>query len=292
MKIRIGTRSSKLALIQTNLVVEALNKIFPEVEIEIIAKKSKGDCILDRPLSEIGGKGLFIKDLEFGLLNKTIDIAVHSLKDVPGDECNENLTIQSVLKREEPNDVFVSETVSSFAELPYGAKIGTCAPRRIVQLLKVRPDLKIDLLRGNVPTRVVATEKLDGVILAMAGLKRLNMTEYITEILPYDLMLPAVGQGIVCIQSLKENEALLEMLKMINHESTYRCALSERSFLKTIGGDCHTPLGALATLCSDNTINMNCMYAHEEDIYCEKGCGNDPLKLGMDLAHAIIKKIA
>ena len=209
MKLTIATRESPLALWQANHVKAQLLKHFPEMEVELLGMTTKGDQLLSSPLSKIGGKGLFIKELEVAMLEGRADIAVHSMKDVPVvSQLPEGLSVPVILEREDPRDAFVSHKYRSLAELPQGAIIGSCSLRRRAQLLAHRPDLEIRDLRGNVNTRLKKLEagEFDGIMLAAAGLKRLGLEERITETLSQDLCLPAVGQGAIGIECVTDNQ--------------------------------------------------------------------------------------
>ena len=253
-KIRIGTRNSKLALWQANLIALTLMSKYPDIEVELVHVTTKGDKILDSPLSKIGGKGLFTKELEVQMLEGKIDLAVHSLKDVPA-QLSPEFTIAAITKREEPLDAFVSNKYKSFAELPQNAKIGTSSLRRRAQLLAVRPDLQIDNLRGNVDTRLKRLDEgtFDAIILAAAGLKRLGHERRITEKLPTSLMLPAVGQGALAIETLADTE-ICKMLAFLDDSNTRAATNAERAFLKVVEGGCQVPIGVFAEV-SDNTFN-------------------------------------
>ena len=242
--VRIGTRSSKLALWQANLIALALSARYPDVKIELVHVTTKGDKVLNSPLSKIGGKGVFTKELEVAMLEGKADLAVHSLKDVPV-EIPPEFTIAAVTKREVPFDAFVSNKYKSFKELPTGAKVGTSSLRRRAQLLAVRPDLQIDNLRGNVDTRLKKLDEgdFDGIILAAAGLKRLGYERRISEILPTSLMLPAVGQGAIAIETLASNSEIVDMLKFLNDSDTEAATNAERAFLKVVEGGCQVPVG-------------------------------------------------
>lgn len=245
--IVIGTRPSKLALWQANHVKDLLAKIGVEARLETIT--TKGDQILDRSLVEIGGKGLFLKEIEDALLAGTVDIAVHSLKDVPY-ELDDRLVLAAILPRENPSDAFLSKKYSSFSALPIGAKVGTTSLRRIVQLKALRPDLEFVPLRGNVDTRLKKLEagEFDAIILAAAGLNRLGLGSHITALLD---TIPAVGQGAIAIECLGERADLLTLLAGLNHVPTASAVSVERNFLKIFQGSCQTPIGCLAT--SDKT---------------------------------------
>lgn len=247
MKLKIGTRGSKLALFQANLVKDKLLKIDPSLELEIVTIKTSGDKITDKNLYECGGKGLFLKEIEEALLNKEIDIAVHSTKDVPG-FLPEGLIIDCFLEREDPRDVFISSKYNSIDDLPNGAVVGSCAPRRIGQLKQIRPDLKFVTFRGNVPTRLekAKNEEVDATILAFSGMKRLGLESEIKVVLSTDVMLPAVGQGAICVEQRETDKEISKLLAKINHEYTHTTVSMEREFLKSVDGNCTTPLAALA----------------------------------------------
>jgi hydroxymethylbilane synthase len=234
-----------------------------------------GDKIKDRPLTDKGGKALFAKEIQQALLKKEIDFAVHSLKDL---EHNSplGLTVTAVLEREDCHDVLITPAINqchSLATLKPGAVIGTCSPRRAAQLLHLRPDLNIVPLRGNVQTRLqkVETEKLDAIILALAGLKRLGLwqenndqlkgyPQFRIEIIPLDQILPAAGQGILAIECREDDKNMKKLLRKINHLDTYQCLLAERALLKEIGGNCYTAIAALATKISSETLQLKAAY--------------------------------
>lgn len=241
--IVIGTRPSKLALWQANHVKTLLAANGVEARLETIT--TKGDQILDRSLVEIGGKGLFLKEIEDALLAGTVDIAVHSLKDVPY-ELDKKLVLAAFLPREDSSDAFLSNNFSSLAALPNGARVGTTSLRRIVQLRALRPDLNFVPLRGNVDTRLKRLDAgdFDAIVLATAGLKRLGLGGRIKENLK---TIPAVGQGAISIECLVSRFDLLSLLSLINHAATARVVSVERKFLKLFQGNCQTPIGCLAT---------------------------------------------
>ncbi|MCX8030514.1 MAG: hydroxymethylbilane synthase [Thermodesulfovibrionales bacterium] len=266
--IVIGTRGSKLALWQAEWVRSQLLKLYPYLNIELHKIKTTGDKILDVPLAKIGGKGLFVKEIEEALLNKTIDIAVHSMKDVPT-ELPKGLHLLAICEREDPRDAFVSPLkgstaeVKSFFHLPKGAILGTSSLRRSCQLLNKRPDLKVVSLRGNLDTRL---KKLDegqynAIILAVAGVKRLGLAERITEVLSTDVCLPAIGQGAIGIEARLDDEYINELIKPLNHYQTWMCVSAERAFLKKLEGGCQVPIAAFArlepTLISSTKENLN-----------------------------------
>ncbi|MDA8213649.1 MAG: hydroxymethylbilane synthase [Nitrospiraceae bacterium] len=254
-KIVIGTRGSKLALWQAEWIKSELNKLYPYMEIELNKIKTTGDKILDVPLAKVGGKGLFVKEIEEALLKGEADIAVHSMKDVPTD-FPEGLHLAVITKREDPRDAFISRihgsrfTVHGFTDLPNGAVIGTSSLRRSCQLLSIRPDLKIEQLRGNLDTRLRKLDEgqFDAIILAAAGVKRLGWSERITEILPPEISLPAIGQGAVGIECRVDDEFINNLISQLNHNETSVCVRAERAFLKKLEGGCQVPIAAYARL--------------------------------------------
>ena len=243
-KIVIGTRKSQLALWQADYVADRLRERYPEITVEKKLIITKGDKILDTPLAKIGGKGLFTKALEDEMLAGDIDIAVHSLKDVPT-ELPEGLKIAAITKRFDPGDALVSPKYGTLDKLPKGARVGTSSLRRSAQLLHARPDLKIESLRGNVNTRLkkLEEENFDGIILAVAGLKRLEMEDRITQVLPIEICLPAVGQGALAIEARQGDEEILSLIEFLNDETTVACTNGERAFLKAVEGGCQIPVG-------------------------------------------------
>ncbi len=247
--IRIATRESLLALWQAEYVATALMNAHPGLEVELVKMKSKGDKILDVPLAKVGGKGLFTKELEEGLLAGDADIAVHSMKDVPM-ELPEGLHLPVICPREDPRDAFVSNTYNSFAELPEGAVVGTSSMRRQCQLLARRPDLEIKFLRGNVQTRLRKLDdgEYDAIILAGAGLKRLELEERITELLDITTLLPACGQGAVGIECRVDDDEVNLMLMALNDNKTQARVLAERAMNRRLEGGCQVPIGGYAEL--------------------------------------------
>ena len=247
-RIVIGTRSSKLALWQADYVADSLRREYPELQVEKKLMTTKGDRILDAPLAKIGGKGLFTKELETAMLAGEIDIAVHSLKDMPT-EVPEGLVISAITKRLDAGDALVSEKFRSLEELPAGAKVGTSSLRRKAQLLHARPDLNIQDLRGNVNTRLrkLEEEHFDAIVLAVAGLKRLGFADRITEVLPKELLLPAVGQGALAIETRADDAEVRRIIAFLNDEDTVNCARAERAFLARVEGGCQVPVGVHAT---------------------------------------------
>lgn len=249
MKIRIGTRASRLAQAQTQLVVNAIGAII-NCSFEIVHITTTGDRILDRPLYDIGGKALFLKEIEEAMLAGKIDMAVHSMKDVPG-KLPDGLEIAAVLEREDPRDVLISDKGTRIGDLPLHAKVGTSSVRRRAQMLHIRPDLEICEMRGNVNTRLDKWRKgnFDAIVIALAGIKRLNLynPDY-CHILNEDEMLPAVGQGVIAIEIRSEDEVMRSICDKINHIPTWQALQAERGFLEYLDADCRTPLAALAKL--------------------------------------------
>lgn len=246
-KLVVGTRSSQLALWQADFVIGELAKKYPELVVEKRLMTTKGDKILNAPLAKIGGKGLFTKELETAMLEGEIDIAVHSLKDMPV-VVPEGLVITAITQRADPGDAFVSSKYESFQQLPAGAKVGTSSLRRKAQLLHARPDLQIEDLRGNVNTRLrkMEEENFDGIILACAGLKRLGFGDKIRQVLPRTMCLPAVGQGALAIECRQVDKETRELLEFLNDRCTRLCTEAERGFLATVEGGCQVPVGVHA----------------------------------------------
>lgn len=245
----IGSRGSELALWQTHHVKETLEKCFPELNLEIKIIKTTGDKMLDVALAKIGDKGLFTKQIENALLNREIDLAVHSLKDLQTIQ-PQGLCISAVSKREMANDVLISKNYNSIDEIPKNAKVATGSLRRRSQLLSYRPDLKIFEIRGNVPTRIkkFAESEMDAMILAYAGVHRLNLDAHISQIIPFEIMLPAVGQGAMAVETREEDAELKQLLQVFNDDETHICIIAERAFLRTLEGGCQVPIGANAVL--------------------------------------------
>ncbi|MCP5361323.1 MAG: hydroxymethylbilane synthase [Hyphomicrobiales bacterium] len=258
--IRIGTRASQLAVAQA---VEVKNRIlgaFPQLtqdQIELVKITTTGDKIQDRHLAEIGGKGLFTKEIEEALQADRIDLAVHSMKDMP-DILPDGMEIFCVLEREDPRDAFLSPVAGGLEALPKGATVGTSSTRRQSQLLKIRPDLKIIPFRGNVNTRLrkLREGQVDATLLAVAGLRRLDMQEEITAILEPDVMLPAVCQGTIGIEIMSRNDHLKGVLTAINHERTAIRTRAERAFLHAMGGSCTTPMAGYAWYDEARTLHF------------------------------------
>jgi len=251
-EIVIGTRDSALAVWQTNWVREQLERLWPDDTFSVVSLKTKGDKILDVALAKIGDKGLFTRELDQAMLDMEIDLAVHSMKDVPT-KVPEGLIIGAVCERENPGDVILSPHGYTLAKLPLGAKVGTSSLRRRAQLMHHRPDLVIEDLRGNVNTRLMKMERdgFDAIILAAAGVIRMGWQEKITEYMDYALSLPAVGQGSIGIQCREGDEEVLRMVKALENPAARDAIVAERSFLRKLEGGCQIPIGALGRIDGD-----------------------------------------
>ncbi|MGI9952946.1 hydroxymethylbilane synthase [Moorellaceae bacterium AZ2] len=245
-KLIIGSRRSELARWQAHWVIQILQQHHPRLECELVTLRTKGDKIRDVALARIGDKGLFTKELEEALQKGIIDVAVHSMKDVPT-LLPPGLTIGAVGPREDPSDVLLSSKGYTLAGLPVRGRLGTSSLRRKAQLWHWRPDLEIVDLRGNVPTRLAKMERdgLDGIVLAAAGLRRLRRDHLITEYLPYDICLPAVGQGAIGLEVRAEDREVRALIEVVNHASSFACIRAERAFLQELEGGCQVPIGAL-----------------------------------------------
>jgi hydroxymethylbilane synthase len=246
-ELKIGTRGSQLALFQANWVKNQLDQTQSDLKVTLIKIKTTGDKIQDAPLAKIGGKGLFVKEIEEALLQKRIDLAVHSIKDVPT-EFPQGLHLSVITKREDPRDVFVSRDGKTLKELPPNAKIGTSSLRRQAQLLHYRSDFELLPLRGNLDTRLkkLKTMNLDAIVLALAGVKRLGLEERITEIIPTDISLPAIGQGALGIETRLNDKKVEERIQFLNDNDSWIAVSAERAFLKRLEGGCQVPIAAFA----------------------------------------------
>lgn len=291
-RVVIGSRGSDLALNQAHYIAGRLRAVDPAIEVVVEIISTKGDRITDVPLSQVGGKGIFTKELEVALLNKEIDLAVHSLKDLPT-ELPGGLILAAITERENPADAFISASGKGLLELPQGAKVGTSSTRRQVQLKAVRPDLQLVDLRGNVPTRLrkLHSEGLDAIVLAAAGLNRLGLSEHITCLLPPEHMLSAVGQGALGIETREDDTELMALLQKIHDPDTTAAATAERTLLDAMGGGCQVPLGALATVEGDQLHLQACAFSPDGTRViraAESGGVDDPVGLGRRVARALI----
>ncbi len=258
-KFIIGSRGSRLSLAYSNHVKNLLiksNSQFDDNLIEIKIIKTSGDIFQNKRISDIGGKGVFCKQIEEELLDSKIDLAVHSLKDLPTQMTN-GLCVNAVVKRNDPRDAFLSYSSKSFKELKSKSKIGTSSFRRHAQLNLLRNDLEVVMMRGNIDTRItkLKNKEYDAIVLSLAGIQMLNLINQVKEIFTFEQMLPAIGQGAIALQCKKDDQKTLDILKTINHKETYYCIQAERALLEAIGGDCDTAIGGLAKL-SNNEISL------------------------------------
>ncbi|MDH4128292.1 MAG: hydroxymethylbilane synthase [Spirochaetota bacterium] len=290
--IKIATRGSQLALIQSNFVKKWIETHNTQLTVELKIIKTTGDKILDSPLSKVGEKGLFVKEIEESLLDKETDIAVHSMKDVPT-VLPQDLHIIAIGEREDPRDVLISNSYDSILKLPSGAKIGTSSLRRQVQLLNRLPSLNIVDIRGNLNTRLnkLESEKLDGIILAAAGVKRMGWESRITEVIPHNVCIPAVGQGAIGIESRVDNDYVNSIMKMFNHSLTHTCIIAERSMMRRLEGGCQVPIGGYAYMENEN-IMLTAMVASLDGkiMYTNKisGTSSEAENLGIKLAETLL----
>ena len=295
MKLVVGTRGSNLALVQTNWVVEQLKKNNPDIEFEIKIIKTKGDLIKDLPLDKIGDKGLFVKEIEKSLLDKEIDMAVHSMKDMPS-YLPEGLKFAHSPRREDPRDALIfREGYKTLEDLPQGAKIGTGSKRRKYQLLKHRPDLEIVPIRGNIETRIkiIETENLDGVVLAASGLRRAGLEEKIDYYIPTDIMLPAPAQGILALEIREDDKETEKIIDSIKDNITKVQIDAERGFLIGVNGSCHIPMGAYCEVDGEK-ITLTGLYGDGDGkkivIQSKEGTLADAQKIGYELAKSVLKE--
>ena len=288
--IRIGTRDSQLAMWQAEWVQSQLAMLYPQLKFELVPMKTKGDKILDVPLSQIGDKGLFTKELEHGLLNNELDMAVHSLKDMPT-LLPTGLTISAFCQREEPRDVFLSKNGVTLENLPSGSIIGTSSLRRKSQLRHYRSDLNFMDLRGNLQTRwrKLLESDMDGIVLAAAGVKRLGWEERITQILPENIMLSAVGQGSIAIEIDATRSDIHELLSRLNHVETEQAVRAERALMRKLEGGCQVPIGALAQVVEGQIILRGMVASLDGDrLIKAEAKGTNPEDVGHDVANRLI----
>ena len=292
-KVTIGTRGSPLALWQAHWIKFQLESLHDDLTVDLVKIKTSGDKIQDVPLAKVGGKGLFTKEIEESMLRFETDIAVHSMKDVPV-QFPPSLTLSVVTKREDPRDVLISRKDLKLDNLPRGAKVGTGSFRRTTQLLHYRPDLEIVPMRGNLETRLkkLETEGLDAIILAAAGLIRLDMADRISEFIEPEIMLPGGGQGAVGIESRKEDLGVMNRIFPLDHEETHRALEAERSFLTRLEGGCQVPIGVYATI-EGETLRLRGLVGSldgKQVLKAErKGPVEDPGVIGFQLAGEILE---
>ncbi|MHB1131435.1 MAG: hydroxymethylbilane synthase [Chloroflexota bacterium] len=291
MLLRVGTRGSALALWQTNWVIAQLRSLRPDIEVETVTMKTQGDRQLDVPLSVIGGKGVFVSEIENALLRGDVDLAVHSLKDMPSEQ-PDGLTIAAVPPREDPRDALVSRLGLPLHSLPAGARVGTSSLRRQAQLLAARPDLVVENLRGNLDTRLRKSDSdFEAIILAVAGLHRLGLEERIVEILAPEICTPAVGQGALAIEARSDDSPTRDLLAQLDDPVTRQAVAAERAFLGALGGGCAVPLGAYALSVGDQ-LTVQAVVAHPSGIPCLRrtlsGPAADAPSLGRQLAKLLL----
>lgn len=291
-KIIVGSRRSRLALTQTKWVIKQLESLGLPYEFEIKEIVTKGDKILDVMLSKVGGKGLFVKEIEQALYDQTIDFAVHSIKDMPA-ELPEGLVIASIPKRVDARDVLISKVDLPLEQLPAGSIIGTSSLRRSAQLLNIRPDLEIKWIRGNIDTRLekLKTENYDAIILAAAGLERLDWSsDLVTQYLPTEICLPAVGQGALGIECRADDQEILDLLQKIHDQESGLAVQAERAFLAKIEGGCQVPVAAHATY-HEGEIQLTALVGSPDGkrIIKESMSGEEPIQLGQTLAERLLE---
>ncbi len=290
-KLTVGTRGSALALTQSNQIVECLRHAHAGLEVEVQIIKTKGDKILDVPLAKIGDKGLFVKELEQALLAREVDFVVHSMKDVPT-EMADGLCIAAVPERQDPSDALISNGLG-LADLPTGARIGSSSLRRRAQLHNYRADLEILDVRGNLDTRLRKLDEgeYDAIILACAGLNRMGWSDRITEKLPPEISLPAVGQGALAIQARSDDAETLALLRVLDHPETHLAVRAERSLMKVLEGGCQVPIGALARM-EDGMLVLDGVVASLDGSQVVRGKvigpPDQPEELGLELADILL----
>lgn len=288
--ITIATRESPLALWQAHFVEAELKRHHPGIEVKLLGMTSRGDQLLDKPLYKVGGKGLFVKELETALLDERADIAVHSMKDVPM-ELPPGLTLGVICEREDPRDALVG--VTSFDDLPEGARLGTSSLRRSCQVMQRRPDLQIGFLRGNVNTRLAKLDAggFDAIILACAGLKRLGFDDRIGAAIDEDFLLPAGGQGAVGIEYRETDSRVAELLAPLAHEETSRRVIAERTVVRRLDGGCDVPIASFA-VAEGNSLWLRARVGSPDGktVIVSEARGSEPEALGLEVADALIAK--
>ena len=296
-KFIIGSRGSKLSLAYSGYVKDLLlksNSQFDDNSIEIKIIKTSGDIFQNKKISDIGGKGVFSKQIEDELLDLKIDLAVHSLKDLPS-KMTDGLCVNAVVKRNDPRDAFLSYTSKSFFELKSGSKVGTSSFRRKAQLNFLRNDINIVSMRGNIDTRItkLKNKEFDAIVLSMAGLKMLNLESKAKEIFSVEQMLPAVGQGVIALQCRKDDQKTLDIAKMINDKESYCCIQAERALLEAIGGDCDTAVGGLAKLLNEKVVLKSELFSNDGNKkFVVENSGNfkEAKEIGYKVGEELLKK--
>jgi hydroxymethylbilane synthase len=291
-RLILGTRGSKLALRQAHLAAGALRREAPDLELEVQTVTTRGDGQRDAPPASLGGAGVFVKKLEAALLDGRIDLAVHSMKDLPS-QMSDGLVIAAVPRREDPRDALLAREAASLATLPRGARVGTSSPRRRAQLLHLGPALDVCELRGNLDTRLrrLAEGRYDAIVLAAAGLRRLHLEHHITELLPFETMLPAVGQGALAIQTRADAQALRARLAALDHPESRAAVTAERAFLRRVAGGCHVPVAAHASVTNGDLTIAGCI-ASPDGVGRVRGRAAglawDAESLGLELAERLL----
>ena len=293
-KLIVGSRRSKLALTQSQQFIDKLKFIDPSLDIEIKEIVTKGDKIVDKQLSKVGGKGLFVKEIQNELFNKEIDMAIHSLKDVPS-MIPDGLTLGCIPDREIPFDAYIAKNHIPLQELSEGSIVGTSSLRRGAQILSKYPHLKIKWIRGNIDTRLkkLETEDYDAIILAAAGLKRMGWSDNIvTTYLDRDILLPAIGQGALGIECRSDDKELLDLLSKVHNHDVAQCVTAERTFLSEMDGSCQVPIGGYATIAQDNQIEFTglIMSPDGKERYEHTALGTDPVKLCIEVSQVLKKQ--
>jgi hydroxymethylbilane synthase len=289
-RLRIGSRGSQLALWQANHIADLLRAHGHTVELEII--KTTGDKITDVALAKVGTKGMFTKEIEEALVENRVDLAVHSLKDLPT-ELAVDFEIAAITQRENPRDVFCSVTFAGIDALPTGANVGTSSLRRQAQLMAIRPDLQIHPMRGNVDTRLRKLEsgEYDAIILAAAGLNRLGKTELVRQVIPVEVMTPAAGQGALGIEIRQGDAATRSQIAFLDDAAARATTTCERALLNKLGGGCQVPIGALAEV-QNGRIRLDALVAHPDGskVLRETGEGDDPMRLGSEVGETLLRR--
>jgi hydroxymethylbilane synthase len=293
-KLIIGCRGSKLSLAYSNYVKNLLiksNKDFDENSIKLKIIKTSGDIFLNKKISDIGGKGVFSKQIEEELLESKIDLAVHSLKDLPT-KMTRGLCVEAVVKRNDPRDAFLSYSNKSFKELKSQSKIGTSSFRRQAQLNLLRNDVDIVPMRGNIDTRInkLKNKEFDAIVLSLAGVQMLNLKTEVKEVFTIEQMLPAVGQGAIALQCKKDDQKTLDILKPVNDKETYCCIQAERALLEAIGGDCDTAIGGFAKLLNDEIVLKSQLFSDDGNFFFEFKSGGH-FKEAKEIGHRVGKEL-
>ena len=290
-KLVVGSRRSKLAMTQSRQFIDSLKKVDPSLEIEIKEIVTKGDQIVDKQLSKVGGKGLFVKEIENELYSHEIDMAIHSLKDVPS-VISEGLTLGCIPDRENPFDAYVSNDHVALEDLPEGSIVGTSSLRRGAQIKAKYPHVEIKWIRGNIDTRLqkLQDEDYDAIILAAAGLKRMGWSDdIVTSYLDKETLVPAIGQGALGIECRSDDQELLDLLNQVHNQNVADCVTAERTFLKQMDGSCQVPIGGYATKDEDGTIEFTglIMSTDGKERYQHTARGKDPVQLGQEVSQVL-----